>query len=469
MPQDLLTIKEIAGRLDLPESNIRYYRDKFEEYLPHVGQGRKRRYLPQALEVFTVIAENLRANTPSEEIAMELSRRYPKTPQIQDGHDGLVRWPDAGPDPISALLKSQAKALEDLSGLLKGQLENAPRVDLLRKEQQQIKRALLQLWRRQEKIKGMLSGQCQTGPDHRTDELLDRLHALERVVERGNSPDPVIQSEMDRFDAQIEILAARTEALEEKLHSREDQRALPEGSGAEFEDLLLERIQGVEERLNAASLEMHREMERTEQSLLEVHRSLSSLSRLDLIEAEMSELAPQSGLETMEQGVLKLSTILEMLGGRVAALEEGLAALPGQGELETLRIDLSRRSSAQDRMERSIGEQSSAMAQLRAETSLIRPSLKQLNDLGSSLNALVERLDGVEARLADQEKTPSPIDDLNSLSATISRLNHSLESMSARVTGLEQKLGSEIDRLNTYVHTCWSGVQKVSKALKSHF
>ncbi len=47
MNQEFLTIKEIARRLDLPESNIRYYRDRFDRLLPSAGQGRKKRYKPE--------------------------------------------------------------------------------------------------------------------------------------------------------------------------------------------------------------------------------------------------------------------------------------------------------------------------------------------------------------------------------------------------------------------------------------
>ena len=59
MSDELLTIKEIARQLDLPESNIRYYRDRFEDFLPYVGEGRKRRYKPEALDVFRFIVSEL--------------------------------------------------------------------------------------------------------------------------------------------------------------------------------------------------------------------------------------------------------------------------------------------------------------------------------------------------------------------------------------------------------------------------
>ncbi|WP_081904367.1 MerR family transcriptional regulator [Brevibacillus thermoruber] len=51
MPGKLLTIAEIAKQLDIPESTARFYRDRFEAFVPSVGEGRKKRYLPEAAEV----------------------------------------------------------------------------------------------------------------------------------------------------------------------------------------------------------------------------------------------------------------------------------------------------------------------------------------------------------------------------------------------------------------------------------
>lgn len=49
--QELLTLKEIAQQLDVPASNLRYYKNKIGGFLPSVGKGRRRRYLPESVEV----------------------------------------------------------------------------------------------------------------------------------------------------------------------------------------------------------------------------------------------------------------------------------------------------------------------------------------------------------------------------------------------------------------------------------
>jgi len=47
-----LTLKEIAKRLGVPESNLRYYRNRIGDFLPSAGKGRRRRYFPEAEEIF---------------------------------------------------------------------------------------------------------------------------------------------------------------------------------------------------------------------------------------------------------------------------------------------------------------------------------------------------------------------------------------------------------------------------------
>ena len=50
--EELLTLKEIAKHLGVPESNLRYYRNRIGDFLPSAGKGRRRRYFPEAEEIF---------------------------------------------------------------------------------------------------------------------------------------------------------------------------------------------------------------------------------------------------------------------------------------------------------------------------------------------------------------------------------------------------------------------------------
>ena len=72
----LLTIKEIAQVLNIPESTARYYRDKWPEYIPTSGQGRNKRYEPAAVDILRLIAEGLRNGRSATEIENDLSLKY---------------------------------------------------------------------------------------------------------------------------------------------------------------------------------------------------------------------------------------------------------------------------------------------------------------------------------------------------------------------------------------------------------
>jgi DNA-binding transcriptional MerR regulator len=70
----LLTIAAIAKQLNIPESTIRFYRDRFSSFIPVVGTGRNKRYRPEAVEVLQYIAEAYKRNEPQWQIEESLGR-----------------------------------------------------------------------------------------------------------------------------------------------------------------------------------------------------------------------------------------------------------------------------------------------------------------------------------------------------------------------------------------------------------
>src|SRR5690242_11242442 len=63
----LLTLRQLAAELGIPESTVRYYRDNFHDHIPSVGSGRRRRYPPQALLVLrTIVTSYNNGHTRSE-------------------------------------------------------------------------------------------------------------------------------------------------------------------------------------------------------------------------------------------------------------------------------------------------------------------------------------------------------------------------------------------------------------------
>lgn len=79
----LMTIAEIAKELDIPESTARYYRDNFTDYVPSVGEGRKKRYRPETVEVLRFIAEGFKRKLTATEIENGLSQMFPRNFDIE--------------------------------------------------------------------------------------------------------------------------------------------------------------------------------------------------------------------------------------------------------------------------------------------------------------------------------------------------------------------------------------------------
>ncbi|WP_305791227.1 MerR family transcriptional regulator [Thermaerobacter sp. FW80] len=126
MERQLLTIADIARHLDLPESTVRYYRDRFAEFIPSVGEGRGRRYPPEALDVFRTIADAMRSGAPKDEVEAALRARFALT---------------VGPDSSSHRSNAAAAVLR---GLLADVVEEAVerRTEALRDELRRLREEL---------------------------------------------------------------------------------------------------------------------------------------------------------------------------------------------------------------------------------------------------------------------------------------------------------------------------------------
>lgn len=70
----MLTLKEIAASLGVPESTLRIYRDEFEEFVPAQGQGRRRRYSVESAELLGQIVRRKHDNWSAGQIREELAR-----------------------------------------------------------------------------------------------------------------------------------------------------------------------------------------------------------------------------------------------------------------------------------------------------------------------------------------------------------------------------------------------------------
>lgn len=83
LEKQLLTIAEVAKQLNIPESTARFYRDRFENFIPSVGDGRKKRYKPETAEVLRFIAEGFKHSLTTADIEDGLTRMVARNIEVE--------------------------------------------------------------------------------------------------------------------------------------------------------------------------------------------------------------------------------------------------------------------------------------------------------------------------------------------------------------------------------------------------
>jgi DNA-binding transcriptional MerR regulator len=84
MKKSLLTIAEIAKELNMPESTVRYYRDRFINYIPFTGKGRGRRYRRETIDILRFIAEGFNRSLNAAEIEEGLSLMFARNVEVEN-------------------------------------------------------------------------------------------------------------------------------------------------------------------------------------------------------------------------------------------------------------------------------------------------------------------------------------------------------------------------------------------------
>ena len=73
----VLSVAEIARELELPESTVHYWKNRFAQHLPSVGRGRQKRFKPEAIEIFRTISRLLKEGHTARDVMDQLSQSYP--------------------------------------------------------------------------------------------------------------------------------------------------------------------------------------------------------------------------------------------------------------------------------------------------------------------------------------------------------------------------------------------------------
>lgn len=136
---DLLTIADIARHFGLPESTARYYCKRFAPFMPSVGEGRRRRFRPEALAVVEAVLDAMQTARNATAVEARLTGRFARNAAVVPSppHDfsaPAVHAPSApalpaqavptarpheGLPPVAlALMEQQGRTLEGIASAL---------------------------------------------------------------------------------------------------------------------------------------------------------------------------------------------------------------------------------------------------------------------------------------------------------------------------------------------------------------
>lgn len=166
MGKRFISLREVGRRLDIPPSTVVYYKDKFSKYIPSVGgEGRRRRYPVEVLEIFRRVREMFNDNWSTDQIEKELALKFSMLMNDQQldqqneqssaagGADSFAREVGAVLAKMSDVLQNQSlfeseiRSLRDEVAVLRQERKeaekaHAKRVDVLESEIATLRRRL---------------------------------------------------------------------------------------------------------------------------------------------------------------------------------------------------------------------------------------------------------------------------------------------------------------------------------------
>ena len=134
--EGLLSIADISRHFSLPESTTRYYCKRFAAFIPSVGEGRRRRYRPETLEVIAAILEQMRKSRTAASVENALLARFPRNALAVSKPEPCLtqaEHPVAELLPAAALrlLERQTLPLEGIAQLIHLVIERLPQPGMM--------------------------------------------------------------------------------------------------------------------------------------------------------------------------------------------------------------------------------------------------------------------------------------------------------------------------------------------------
>ncbi|MFT4300792.1 MAG: MerR family transcriptional regulator [Desulfovibrio sp.] len=128
--ESLLSIADISRHFSLPESTTRYYCKRFAPFIPSVGDGRRRRYRRETLDVIAAILEQMQKSRTAAAVEDSLLARFPRNALTLADSQPIqtMQAPvqDVFPSAALQLMERQTTALEGIAQLLHLVVERLP-------------------------------------------------------------------------------------------------------------------------------------------------------------------------------------------------------------------------------------------------------------------------------------------------------------------------------------------------------
>lgn len=181
MTKKFISLREVARQLNIPPSTVVYYKDRFTDYVPSQGgEGRRKRYPAEVVEIFRRIREMFNNNWSTEQIEQELALRY--------GRAGVEPEPQARPaeGDVDGVMRGMGGVLEKMTDLLENQ-------SLFRSEIRSLRDELAGMQRERQESEQRHRAALQ----HMEQEVASLRRAkddLERLLRKGASGAPLFPS-----------------------------------------------------------------------------------------------------------------------------------------------------------------------------------------------------------------------------------------------------------------------------------
>jgi DNA-binding transcriptional MerR regulator len=114
----------LSAELNIPESTLRRYTKQFSEFIPSVGQGRKRRFRAEAKPILLKISQYFREGLETDQVTARLEQNYQRTVDVKDlavtRRHGLT---DDSTAELAAALEQHAQTLNIYNAVARETLE----------------------------------------------------------------------------------------------------------------------------------------------------------------------------------------------------------------------------------------------------------------------------------------------------------------------------------------------------------